>query len=111
VGISLTACLCTYMILSTTQRRSKLYVLGASLKSCRGRVQLNCGPVTSAGTLNINCSEYLVRYLLTRFVHILRGILFYRFFVSIYVVFYLFCFHQSVAVYLRTRADHYLTCR
>jgi len=48
-------------------------VIGSSVKTSRGRIQLNCGPMSSVRTLSTSCPEYLVRYLLARFIHVLRG--------------------------------------
>jgi len=52
-------------------------VVGAGVKANRGRIQLNCGPVSSTRTIDTSCPEYLVRHLFTSFVHVLRGVLFY----------------------------------
>ena len=85
-------------------------MLGRSTKSSRARVLLNCGPVSSASTVDTSCPEFLVRYLLTRFVHILRGVLLCSFFVCfVYIVVSVFSLLSRVCSYIRTRADLHFT--
>jgi len=57
-------------------------LVGLNVKktSKKGRIQLNCGPASSATTLNTSCPEYLVCYLLARFIHVLQGAVLLRFY-------------------------------
>jgi len=50
-----------------------LFIVGRSAKQCGSRIQLNCGPASSSRSVDVSCPEHLVQYLLTHFVHILRG--------------------------------------
>jgi len=72
VTATLCQCLCYFM-------------LGSDVKTNRSRIWLNCGPVSSAKPLDTSCPEYLVRYLLTSFIHVLRGVLFRSFLKIVFV--------------------------
>jgi len=52
------------------------FLVGPSAKASGTRILLNCGPASSARTPDTSCPEYIVRYLLTRFIHALKGMLF-----------------------------------